>query len=196
MATKKKVTKTKTKLKKQSSAITNITTLGDDITYMDDYNEPLGVVSHLSSMENKITSIPEKKDPWRPTKFKPEFCQELIDYQSQGYSLEAFAGKIGVCTDTIQDWAKPENEYKYSGFSVAKRLAANKSRVFWEEAGMNGMNGITQGFGASVWIFNMKNRFKWRDNLDIETVDKTPKTDKSELANMLLKAISVAGEFE
>ena len=41
-------------------------------------------------------------------------------------------------------------------------------RVFWEDIGVRGMMGKIPGFSAATWIFNMKNRFGWRDKSELE----------------------------
>lgn len=78
-----------------------------------------------------------------------------------GYSVEAFAGEIGVNIDSIYEWEKV-----HPAFSEAKSIAFGKNRVFWESRAI----GDPSKVNASIWIFNMKNRFKWRDMHDITQV--------------------------
>lgn len=98
----------------------------------------------------------------RPSKYKEEYCSKLISFMAKGFSFEAFAGKISVNTDTIYEWAK-----KHKEFSDAKKKASAKSRLFWEEIGIDGAMG-SEDFNNTAWIFNMKNRFNWRDKQDIK----------------------------
>lgn len=99
----------------------------------------------------------------RPTKYKPEYCQEIIDFMSKGYSATAFAAKIGVHIDTIQEWKNTHAE-----FSAAYKKAHAAAQFFWENKGLENL--ITDGkekFNAAVWIFWMKARFGWRDRDEI-----------------------------
>lgn len=108
----------------------------------------------------------------RPTKYKKEYCKMLIDHMEQGLSFEAFAGVVSVSKQTLYDWEKAHPE-----FLDAKRQGFQKCRLFWEKLGLD--NIINESFGkgqsrslnASVWIFNMKNRFpdEWRDKQEVET---------------------------
>jgi transposase len=84
---------------------------------------------------------------------------------SQGYSCEAFAGHIAVHIDTIHEWATVHPD-----FSEAKQLAFNRNRIFWEGIGIKHMLAEEKGIklNSAVWIFNMKNRFKWRDMHDVK----------------------------
>lgn|SRR3990167_7086635 len=101
----------------------------------------------------------------RPTDYIPEYCEQVEEFMSTGLSQEAFAGNIGVSEDTIYEWKKVHKE-----FSEAVKRGVSKSRKFWEELGLVG---TTEGnhFNAPTWIFNMKNRFKWKDRHDITTDD-------------------------
>jgi len=101
----------------------------------------------------------------RPTKYDPKYCEELIEFMSQGFSYEAFAGHLTVAISTLYEWegANPD-------FSEAKKLAFAKNRIFWEAKGVEGLKNES-GPGAvnlnsTVWIFNMKNRFGWRDRTE------------------------------
>jgi hypothetical protein len=110
-----------------------------------------------------------RKEPFgRPTKYKPEYCQELIDFMGQGYSIEAFAGKIDTHKDTIYQWVKAHPD-----FADAKRLGFAKCQVFWEEIGLRGLWNEDGGpkLNTGNYIFQMKNRFKWTDRVEVSGVD-------------------------
>lgn len=99
----------------------------------------------------------------RPTKYKPEYCQKLIDIMSEGFSYEAAAAKIGVNKTTLYEWEKHFEE-----FSNAKEQAFEMNRVFWESAGIEGLwnEKDERQLNNTVWVFNMKNRFGWRDKVE------------------------------
>lgn len=104
----------------------------------------------------------------RPTEYKPEYCELLIEHMSKGLSFEAFAGAVGVAKQTLYNWEK-----QFPEFLDAKAIGSGQSQIFWENLGINHVITRSESFGqgvseskslnASVWIFNMKNRFQWRD---------------------------------
>ena len=102
----------------------------------------------------------------RPSKYDPKYCDEIVEFMSQGYSIEAFAGLIGVTKSTLYLWIKEHPE-----FSDAKTLGEAKSQLYFERIGNEHLVNVKDGpqLNTSFWIFNMKNRFKWRDNMDIKS---------------------------
>lgn len=96
----------------------------------------------------------------RPSKYKPEYCELLIEHMASGLSYECFGAEIDVDRSTIYEWEKHHKE-----FSDAKKIAFDKNRSFWEKAGLQGMfmGGKDNPFNSTVWVFNMKNRFGWTD---------------------------------
>jgi hypothetical protein len=105
----------------------------------------------------------------RPTKYREEYCQRLKDLMAQGYSFEAFAGEIGVSYRVIYTWAD-----KHPEFMRAKKEGEAISRRFWERLGIAGAAGKLPGFNPATWIFNMKNRHKWRDRVEHSVDDERP----------------------
>jgi hypothetical protein len=99
----------------------------------------------------------------RPTLYKKEYCQLLLEHCEKGLSFEAFAGVVRVSVDTLLEWAN-----KHTEFSLAKKEASALSRLFWERLGIRIAAGQLKNANAAVYIFNMKNRFKWRDRWDDE----------------------------
>lgn len=93
----------------------------------------------------------------RPTKYRHEYCQELIAHMEKGYSYTTFAGHIGVNPDTLYSW-----ERRFSEFSETKKIALSGSLVFWERLGLEGLF-MGSRFKATVWIMNMRNRFGWNN---------------------------------
>ncbi len=119
----------------------------------------------------------------RPTKYKKEYCEMLIDHMAKGYGYQTFAKKANVNIDTLYEWEK-----KHQAFADAKKQAFAQNRYFFENVGILGMTGQLRriksetldergkvihreyepaNFNATTWIFSMKNRFGWRDKQDI-----------------------------
>jgi len=105
----------------------------------------------------------------RPSLYKPEYCDALIEHMKGGLSFESFAGRCGVCKQTLYAWCEAHKE-----FNEAKAIGESLSLLWWEQAGKAGLLGQTvkqadgtvvnfKSFNATVWIFSMKNRFGWRD---------------------------------
>lgn len=99
----------------------------------------------------------------RPTLYDPKFCEMLVEHMSKGFSYESFAGVVSVSLDTLYNW-----EHLNPDFSEAKKIAVNKCRIFWEQTGIHGAWG-GKAFQPAVWIFQMKNKFKWTDRVEIES---------------------------
>lgn len=103
-----------------------------------------------------------KKKTGRPSKYKEEYNEQLIAHMSQGLSFETFAAVIDVNVDTLHEWAKV-----HPSFSDSKKVAFTKNQLFYERMGIAMMAGKIDKASAVVWIFNMKNRFGWRDKKEI-----------------------------
>jgi transposase len=99
----------------------------------------------------------------RPTKYKPEYCEQLIEAGRNGWTFQAFAGKIGVDIDTLHEWCKAHPD-----FSEAKKKAKTAQGAWLEGMGRAMMAGKIPGAVPSVWIFYMKNCQNWRDQPAIE----------------------------
>jgi hypothetical protein len=126
-------------------------------------------------------------NPGAPTKYKPEYCQEMLDYfdiepyrtvtkkvmTKKGELLEieedeandfpnfaGFAVKIKVTPETLLNWSKTHDNFK-EVYSLCKACQENYLSV-------NGNKGlINTAFG----IFTAKNVTKWRDRLPEEKDD-------------------------
>ena len=110
----------------------------------------------------------------QPTKYKPEYCEMLIEHMSKGFSYETFAAVVNVDRDTIYNWEK-----LFVQFSDAKKKAFAQCQFFWENTGAIAMMGGVKNFSAPMWIFNMKNRFKWHDNVQVDLNDKNKEADSA-----------------
>lgn len=100
----------------------------------------------------------------RPTKFKEEYCDRLVDHMAEGFSFESFAGKVLVSRQTIYSWLE-----KSSNFLDSKRRGEMACLYFWENASIKGMfNTQDTKLNVGNWVFNMKNRFNWKDSHQID----------------------------
>jgi hypothetical protein len=111
----------------------------------------------------KSQPLVPKRGRGQPTKYDPEYCDALVKHLEEGLSFEAFAGVCKVAVDTLYEWMKVHPE-----FSEAKKIGEAGGRLFWEKVGRAGMTGRVPGFQNAVWIFTMKNRFKWKDRHAME----------------------------
>lgn len=58
------------------------------------------------------------------------------------------------------------------------RAAMRESRQLWEKVGLNGTLGKIKNFNAASWKFNMQNRFKWKDSVQLSDDPENPTSPK------------------
>lgn len=94
----------------------------------------------------------------RPSKYKVEFCERVVDLGCEGKSKVEIAFDLGVGTTTLQRW-----EAEHAEFRVAMAHAKEAEQVWWERKGRTNLS--TQGFQASMWSRSMAARFPehWRE---------------------------------
>lgn len=108
----------------------------------------------------------EFKKVGRPTDYKKEYCELLIEHMAAGFSFESFAGKVGASKQTIYDWMTKNVE-----FLDARKKGDALSLLWWEKEGKDGMWSGKQ-FNAAIWMINMKNRHGWRDRVEMKSTVK------------------------
>lgn len=105
------------------------------------------------------------------TKYKQEYCQELIEHMATGASLTSFAACIDVCPGTLHDWARANLEFR-----EAKDQAFAKCQSWWEEQARRGLfdetvsegvgkerTTVTRRMNSQVFRCVMANLFQWSD---------------------------------
>lgn len=99
----------------------------------------------------------------RPTDYDPAFCDLVIDLGKTGASKAEMAAECGVTRQTLDNWAEAHPE-----FLDAVKEAVSWSQAWWEKQGRIATFGGTDGFNATAFIFNMKNRFPadWKDKVE------------------------------
>jgi hypothetical protein len=75
------------------------------------------------------------------------FSGDVIEAIAQGFSITAYAGKIGVDRTTIDEWRKRHPEFS---LTISRAMAARL--LFWEKCGLGG-----QSSRATMVIFGLKN---------------------------------------
>lgn len=99
----------------------------------------------------------------RPTEYKQEYCEQVIEYGKQGKSLAWIAAELDVVKQTLFNWCDVHPE-----FLDALTRAKQESQRWWEDAGQVGM--VAPGFNASIWSRSMAARFPddWREQKGLE----------------------------
>lgn len=95
---------------------------------------------------------PAKGSGGRPSKYDPAFCEQIVAFMAQGYSVAAFAGHIDVARSTINEWADQHPE-----FSEALSRGKNKRLLHWET---DALRVAQKGGGpgtATIITFGLKN---------------------------------------
>lgn len=96
----------------------------------------------------------------RPTDYRPEYCETVLEYMGKGYSKTATAGKIGVSRQTLLAW-----EGQFPEFLVAvKRGEAMRTAKLEED-----LLSAETGPQVTSRIFALKNAApdEWRDKVTV-----------------------------
>lgn len=99
----------------------------------------------------------------RPTKYDESYCEEVVEFLKDGYSVAAFAGHIGVAVSTVRLWMSEHPE-----FSGAVKEGQAAAILWWEQRARE----VAQGRDGNptTIIFGLKNRApdEWRDKTETE----------------------------
>ena len=99
----------------------------------------------------------------RPTTYKPEYCEAVIEHMAEGASLTSFAASVDCSRSTIGEWmlANPE-------FSAAVKIGKAKCATWWEK--ISRTNALEGGGNATLCIFGLKNMApdEWREKQEVE----------------------------
>lgn len=112
---------------------------------------------------------PATKAVGRPPDYRPEYCEKLIEHMASGFSFETFAAKLDTHRAVLYQW-----EHEHQDFADAKRKGLDKLQEYFESAGNAGMVGQIRNFHDAIWIFQMKNRFRWTDKIELATANDEP----------------------
>ena len=99
----------------------------------------------------------------RPTKYREEYCDAVVEHMSHGASLTSFAAEVDVARSTINVWIE-----EYPEFSESVKRAKAKCAAWWEKIGRDGAQG--GGANPTLVIFGLKNMAAedWRDKQEFD----------------------------
>lgn len=88
----------------------------------------------------------------RPTDYRPEYCELVVELGKQGKSVVQMACALDVVRQTMLDWCKVHPEF-LDAFTRAKQY----SQDWWETQAQCGLT--ADKFNASLWSRSMAARF-------------------------------------
>jgi len=113
----------------------------------------------------------QKRPVGRPSKYKPEYCKQVIEWGKQGFSREHIACELDVSWSTLMGWVD-----SYPDFQVAIEKAKMHEMMYFERIGLQYMVERPQGdkLNSSIWSRSLAARFpqKYRENSKVEVTGK------------------------
>ena len=94
-----------------------------------------------------------KRPVGRPSKYKPEYCEQIIELGKLGKSIAQMASHFDVDKASIFDWAAAHED-----FSTALARAKAHSQTWWENAAQQNMD--NRNFNAQLWLKSVASRFR------------------------------------
>lgn len=89
----------------------------------------------------------------RPTDYRPEMCEEVIELGRLGKSHAQIAAALDVARQSLHNWVEI-----YPEFMDAMTRARDLAQSWWEDQGQSGL--VMQGFNASLWSKQVSCRFR------------------------------------
>lgn len=100
-----------------------------------------------------------KRGPGYPTKYRPEYCEQVIAWGKEGKSIEWMCAELGVVYNTLTaSWPKLSPE-----FGDALDLSQLLALRWWEDVGQDNIK--NKDVNANLYARSMAARFpgKWRE---------------------------------
>lgn len=109
----------------------------------------------------------EKRPVGRPTLYKPEYCDQVIELGKLGKSVEQIASKLGFSLRTMYQWRDEHEEFLH-----ALEEAKMHEQAWWEDQADIYMVENKDGpkLNATIWSRSMAARFpkKYREQVKQE----------------------------
>ena len=101
----------------------------------------------------------------RPSKYNPAMCDTVIQCGRDGMGKAEMAAELGIAYSNFDRW-----QHEHPEFQDAVKEAVRQSQAWWEKMGRVSTFGGIDGFNATSYIFQMKNRFRadWNDTVKSE----------------------------
>jgi transposase len=111
----------------------------------------------------------------RPTKYRPEFCRQIIDLMGEGLSLTAAAAELGLTRECCYNWAytKPE-------FRQALELGRGKRLLFLERGLLAAKDSVM--VASRSFALKAADRYEWGD--------KQPPADEQQLTEIRIVVVN------
>lgn len=97
----------------------------------------------------------------RPSKFKPQYSEKLIEHMKEGNSFEAFGAIVHVTEETLNLWTTKHPEFKY-----AKELGKRYEMLYWEDLLKKGAMGQLPPIKKRVTIIDKNGKLKQQTIID------------------------------
>lgn len=96
---------------------------------------------------------PVKRPVGRPTKYKPEYCEKIIELGKEGKSIAQMASFFDVDKASIFRWAEDSDDFR-----TALARARAHSQNWWEEKAQQNL--ASRDFNAQLWLKSVTSRFR------------------------------------
>lgn len=103
------------------------------------------------AVKKAVNRVPAKIG--RPSLYKPEFCETVIELGKQGKSITQMAAKLDVDKATVLRWRDEKEE-----FCTALTRALTYSQDWWENEAQLGLK--DRNFNAAIWHKSVASRFR------------------------------------
>lgn len=91
--------------------------------------------------------------PGQPTKYKPEYCDAVVEMAERGMSVAEWAAALGVAKATLWHWAGDHEEF-LNAFTRAKTIEqAVMEKMAFENFG-------NKNFNSNLWVKSAQARFR------------------------------------
>lgn len=105
----------------------------------------------------------------RPTLYRPEYCETVVELGREGKSLAQMASHFDVTRQAVLEWANQHPEF----FAALERARVH-AQNWWENQAQTGM--YARGFNSKVWEVSVRARFR-EDYTERKEIDAKVKVD-------------------
>lgn len=123
----------------------------------------------------------------RPSLYKSEYCDQIVDYCKNGASFVEFAAFIGVSKQTLLNWRE-----EHQDFFDAYMRAGTLAQAWFEKAARENLS--SKEFNGNLWAKYMGARFRdeYGDKIGLEHTGKDGGAIKT--VNVIELVAGVVGE--